>query len=108
MEDAPIHFVGNVEARYMLNGVADVVVTDGFSGNIALKTIEGTAMTVFSMLKRTFMSSLKTKVAAGLVKNDLKELSNQLDYSEYGGAGLFGLAAPVIQAHGSSQSRAVI
>ncbi|HLR41150.1 MAG TPA: phosphate acyltransferase PlsX [Virgibacillus sp.] len=107
LKNAPVNFIGNIESRDLLSGGADVVVTDGFSGNIALKTIEGTAMTVFSMLKRTFMSSLKTKVAAGLVKNDLKELSNQLDYSEYGGAGLFGLAAPVIKAHGSSQSRAV-
>lgn len=107
LKNAPVNFIGNVEARDLLSGVADVVVTDGFSGNVTLKTIEGTAMTVFSMLKRTFMSSLKTKIAAGLVKNDLKGLSNQLDYSEYGGAGLFGLAAPVIKAHGSSKSRAV-
>src|SRR5690625_3428554 len=64
-------------------------------------------MTVFSMLKKTCMSSLTTKIAAGLVRSDLTGLSDQLDYSEYGGAGLFGLAAPVIKAHGSSQSRAV-
>ncbi|MEC5422729.1 phosphate acyltransferase PlsX [Virgibacillus sp. C22-A2] len=107
MKNAPINFIGNVEARDLLNGAADVVVTDGFSGNIALKTIEGTAMTMFSMLKDTFMSSMKTKIAAGMVKKDLKELKNKLDYSEYGGAGLFGLAAPVIKAHGSSNRRAV-
>src|SRR5699024_4769433 len=107
LEEAPINFIGNVEARDLLEGVADVVVTDGFSGNIALKTIEGTAMTVFSLLKETFMSNMKTKLAAGLVKSDLKVLSNKLDYSEYGGAGLFGLAAPVIKAHGSSNGRAI-
>ncbi|MBP1968137.1 glycerol-3-phosphate acyltransferase PlsX [Virgibacillus natechei] len=107
LQDAPVNFIGNVEARDILNGVADVVVTDGFSGNIALKTIEGTAMTMFSMLKETFMSSTKTKIAAGMVKNDLKGLQSKLDYSEYGGAGLFGLAAPVIKAHGSSNKRAV-
>ncbi|MGY0691520.1 phosphate acyltransferase PlsX [Virgibacillus sp. FSP13] len=107
LKDAPVHFVGNVEARDLLDGVADVVVTDGFSGNIALKTIEGTALTMFSMLKQTFMSSMKTKIAAGLVKNDLKGLQGKLDYSEYGGAGLFGLAAPVIKAHGSSNRRAI-
>ncbi|MCT2538004.1 phosphate acyltransferase PlsX [Aquibacillus koreensis] len=107
LKDAPIHFVGNVEARDLLNGVADVVVTDGFTGNVALKTIEGTALTMFSMIKQTFMSSLKTKLAAGLVKNDLRGLKNQLDYSEYGGAGLFGLASPVIKAHGSSNARAI-
>ncbi|MBY7143669.1 phosphate acyltransferase PlsX [Virgibacillus sp. NKC19-3] len=107
MKDAPINFIGNVEARDILSGAADVVVTDGFSGNIALKTIEGTAMTMFSMLKETFMSSMKTKMAAGMVKGDLKGLKTKLDYSEYGGAGLFGLASPVIKAHGSSNQRAV-
>ncbi|SHF50696.1 phosphate acyltransferase PlsX [Ornithinibacillus halophilus] len=107
MKDAPINFIGNVEARDLLSGAADVVVTDGFSGNVALKTIEGTAMTMFSMLKESFMSSFKTKVAAGMMKGDLKQLKNKLDYSEYGGAGLFGLAAPVIKAHGSSNSRAI-
>lgn len=107
LQAAPINFIGNVEARDILSGVADVVVTDGFSGNIALKTIEGTAMTMFSMLKETFMSSVKTKIAAGMVKSDLSGLKNKLDYSEYGGAGLFGLAAPVIKAHGSSNSRAI-
>lgn len=107
IEDAPLNFIGNVEARDILHGVADVVVTDGFSGNVALKTIEGTAMMMFSMLKNTLTSSLKTKLAAGLIKKDLKGLQANLDYSEYGGAGLFGLAAPVIKAHGSSNSRAI-
>ncbi|WP_075037507.1 phosphate acyltransferase PlsX [Halobacillus dabanensis] len=108
MQTAPINFVGNVEARDLLEGVADVVVTDGFTGNVALKTIEGTAMTMFSMIKQTFMSNFKTKIAAGLAKNDLRKLKDQLDYSEYGGAGLFGLSAPVIKAHGSSNERAVL
>ncbi|GGM21140.1 phosphate acyltransferase [Paraliobacillus quinghaiensis] len=107
LKQAPINFVGNIEARDLLDGAADVVVTDGFSGNIALKTIEGTALTMFSMLKKSFMSNLKTKFAAGLMKQDLKELKSQLDYAEYGGAGLFGLAAPVIKAHGSSNARAI-
>ncbi|MFG6148950.1 phosphate acyltransferase PlsX [Halobacillus sp. B23F22_1] len=107
MSDAPIHFIGNVESRDLLNGVADVVVTDGFTGNVALKTIEGTALTMFSMIKSTFMKNFKSKLAAALVKNDLKQLKNQLDYSEYGGAGLFGLSAPVIKAHGSSNGRAI-
>ncbi|MBM7571786.1 phosphate acyltransferase PlsX [Aquibacillus albus] len=107
LKEGPIQFVGNVEARDLLDGAADVVVTDGFSGNIALKTIEGTALHLFSMIKGTLMSSFKTKLAAGLIKSDLKGLKNQLDYSEYGGAGLFGLAAPVIKAHGSSNSRAI-
>jgi phosphate acyltransferase len=107
MKKAPINFVGNVEARDLLQGVADVVVTDGFSGNIALKTVEGTASALFSMIKDTFMTSFKTKIAAGMIKSDLKGLKNKLDYSEYGGAALFGLAAPVIKAHGSSNRRAI-
>lgn len=107
LSEAPINFIGNVEARDLFDGVADVVVTDGYSGNIALKTIEGTAGMMFSLLKETFMSSLKTKVAAAVLKKDLKQLKNKLDYSEYGGAGLFGLAAPVIKAHGSSNGRAI-
>ncbi|MGP4059791.1 phosphate acyltransferase PlsX [Halobacillus sp. H74] len=108
MQEAPINFVGNIEARDLMSGVADVVVTDGFTGNVTLKTIEGTAMTMFSMIKQTFMTNFKTKIAAGLAKNDLKKLKDQLDYSEYGGAGLFGLSAPVIKAHGSSNERAVL
>ncbi|GAA0460981.1 phosphate acyltransferase PlsX [Alkalibacillus silvisoli] len=107
MSDAPINFIGNVEARDLLDGVADVVVTDGFSGNIALKSIEGTALSMFSMIKDTFTQNMKTKLAAAVVKSDMRGIKNQLDYSEYGGAGLFGLAAPVIKAHGSSNGRAI-
>jgi phosphate acyltransferase len=107
LSDAPVNFVGNVEARDLLDGVADVVVTDGFSGNIALKSIEGTALGMFKMIKEVLMSSLKTKLAAGVIKKDLKSLQGKLDYSEYGGAGLFGLSAPVIKAHGSSNETAV-
>ena len=106
LQQAPINFVGNVEARDLLSGVADVVVTDGFSGNIALKTVEGTAMNMFKMIKATFMSSLKTKLAAAVLKKDLKGLKDQLDYAEYGGAALFGLKSPVVKAHGSSNDRA--
>ncbi|PXW92563.1 phosphate:acyl-[acyl carrier protein] acyltransferase [Streptohalobacillus salinus] len=107
LKEAPINFVGNVEARDLLSGQFDVVVTDGFSGNVALKTVEGTAMMMFSMLKKTFMSSLKTKIAALVLKKDLKALKNELDYAEYGGALLFGLKAPVVKAHGSSNPRAI-
>src|SRR5699024_4793413 len=107
LANAPIHFGGNVEARDLLNGVADVIVTDGFSGNITLKAIEGTALHVMSLLKQTFTSSFKTKLAASLMKGDLAKLKHELDYPEYGGAALFGLSAPVIKSHGSSNSRAI-
>lgn len=107
LQQSNIHFVGNVEARDLLAGVADVVVTDGFTGNMVLKTIEGTAMSVFKMLKTTLSSSMKSKLAAAVIMPDLKKLKAQMDYSEYGGAGLFGLKAPVIKAHGSSNSNSL-
>ncbi len=107
LEESNVNFVGNIEARELLEGHADVVVTDGFTGNVVLKAIEGTAASLFSMLKSTFTSSFKNKLAAGLIKSDLVELKNLMDYSEYGGAALFGLQAPVVKAHGSSNSNAV-
>lgn len=107
LEKAPINFIGNVEARDLMEGVADVVVTDGFSGNITLKAIEGTALHVMNILKETFMSSLKTKVLAGLMKGELSDLKKQFDYPEYGGAAMFGLKAPVIKSHGSSNDVAI-
>lgn len=107
LKDAKINFTGNVEARDLLNGAADVVVTDGFTGNMVLKTIEGTAMSVFSMLKVGLMSNTKSKLAAAMLKPQFKAIKNQMDYSEYGGAGLFGLKAPVIKAHGSSDDHAI-
>lgn len=106
LKDADFNFIGNVEARDLLNGVADVVVTDGFTGNMVLKTTEGTASALFKMLKEAMMVDLKSKLAAAVLKPGLKELKNKLDYSEYGGAGLFGLKAPVIKAHGSSDANA--
>ncbi|CAM3080930.1 phosphate acyltransferase PlsX [Filibacter tadaridae] len=108
LSEAPINFIGNVESRDLLTGVADVVVTDGFTGNMVLKTIEGTAGAFFSMLKEVFSSSLKSKVSAVLVKDDLRGLKHKMDYTEYGGAGLFGLNSPVIKAHGSSNANAIL
>ncbi|OKL37172.1 phosphate acyltransferase PlsX [Domibacillus mangrovi] len=101
-----LNFIGNIESRDLLNGVADVVVTDGFTGNMVLKTIEGTALSVFSMLKTALTSSTKSKVGAVLLKDELRKLKNKMDYTEYGGAGLFGLKASVIKAHGSSDANA--
>ena len=107
LKEAPINFVGNVEARDLLTGAADVVVTDGFTGNMVLKTIEGTALGFFTMLKEVYMTSMKTKLSAALVKPELSGLKKTMDYAEYGGAGLFGLNAPIIKAHGSSNARAI-
>lgn len=107
LKQANINFVGNVEARDLLEGVADVVITDGFTGNMVLKTIEGTALSMFKMLKTSLMSSVKSKLAAAVLKPEFANLKNTMDYSEYGGAGLFGLKAPVIKAHGSSNSQSI-
>ena len=107
LKNADINFIGNVEARDLLDGVADVVVTDGFTGNMVLKTIEGTALSMFKMLKTALMSSFTSKLAAAVLKPNLKTLKNTLDYSEYGGAALFGIKAPVIKAHGSSDAQAI-
>ncbi|MFA9557422.1 phosphate acyltransferase PlsX [Evansella sp. AB-rgal1] len=106
LQESSLEFVGNVEARDLLNGVADVVVCDGFSGNLVLKSIEGTALSLFSILKKELTSSFKNKLAAGVLKPAFKQVKQQMDYSEYGGAGLFGLNAPVIKAHGSSDDNA--
>lgn len=108
LSEAPIHFVGNVESRDILNGAADVIVTDGFTGNMVLKTIEGTASGFFTMLKEVYGASLKSKLSAAMVKDDLRGLKKKMDYTEYGGAGLFGLNSPVIKAHGSSNANAIL
>ena len=106
--DSALNFVGNVEARDLMDGVADVVVTDGFTGNAVLKTMEGTALGLFRQLKTVLSSGgLKAKIGAFLLKNDLRGLKKTLDYSDVGGAVLFGLQAPVVKTHGSSDAKAV-
>jgi glycerol-3-phosphate acyltransferase PlsX len=107
LKEADINFIGNIESRDILQRPADVIVTDGFTGNIVLKTIEGTASSLFSMIKKVLTSNLKTKIAAGMIKSDLQGLKGLMDYTEYGGSGLFGLKAPVIKAHGSSNANAI-
>ncbi|MFT8871150.1 MAG: phosphate acyltransferase PlsX [Sporolactobacillus sp.] len=107
LSEAPIHFIGNVESRELLQGAADVVVADGFSGNLVLKSIEGTAFSILTMLKNTLTQSLYTKVLAGLLYGKLKSVKERMDYSKYGGALLLGLSAPVIKAHGASGPEAV-
>lgn len=103
-----IHFIGNVEARDLMNGVADVVVTDGFTGNAVLKSIEGTAMNMMDLLKNAILSEgLKGKLGALLLKDALRGMKNEMDYSKHGGAVLFGLKAPVIKTHGSTGPEAV-
>ena len=102
-----IRFVGNLEAGDAMLGGADVLVADGFSGNVMLKSLEGTGKFLLRELKKVFLSSLKTKLAAGLVKGDLAEMKRLLDPSEVGGTPFLGISKPVIKAHGSSDARAI-
>ncbi|MBR7070834.1 MAG: phosphate acyltransferase PlsX [Clostridia bacterium] len=107
MQELPIHFIGNVESREMPKGVCDAVITDGFTGNIALKLIEGTSMTLMKMIKEILYRSVFNKLAALVIKKDLYALKKLMDSSEVGGAPLLGVKQPVIKAHGSSDARAI-
>ena len=102
-----LNFIGNIEARELINSYTDIVVCDGFTGNILLKSAEGISMSLLGLLKETFLSSTKGKLGALLLKDDLKKLKSMMDYSEYGGAPLLGVDGGVIKAHGSSDSKAI-
>ncbi len=102
-----LNFIGNVEARDTMTGVCDVLVCDGYAGNILLKAVEGTGRYLLSSLKDIFKKNLKTKLAAALVMNDVKEMKKLIDPSEVGGTALLGISSPVIKAHGSSNAYAI-
>ena len=106
-EAGRINFVGNIEASEALMGGADVIVADGFSGNIMLKTIEGAAKFLMKELKNMFLSGTKTKMAALLLKSEMDEFKKLLDPNEVGGTPFLGISKPVIKAHGSSNARAI-
>lgn len=101
-----VNFTGNVEARDVPLGAVDVVVCDGFSGNILIKSIEGTAMFMGSMLKRMFKKSLGSKLGYLLCKSGVQDMMKLLDYREIGGTQFLGIKKPVIKAHGSSDALA--
>ncbi|MDI5952723.1 phosphate acyltransferase PlsX [Streptococcus equi subsp. zooepidemicus] len=106
--DSSLQFIGNVEARDLISGVADVVVADGFTGNAVLKSIEGTAMSIMGQLKSAIaVGGVKAKLGALLLKGSLYDLKDTLDYSSAGGAVLFGLKAPLVKSHGSSDAKAI-
>ena len=107
LSESDLNFIGNVEARDMPKGICDAVITDGFTGNVALKIIEGTASTLFSMIKKVLYKSLPNKLAALVLKKDLYSLKSMMDSSEVGGALLLGVSKPVVKAHGSSDARAI-
>ncbi len=101
-----INFVGNVEGRDVPLGAVDVVVCDGFAGNVLLKSIEGTAMFMGSLMSKMFKKNLLSKLAAMLVMKDIKAFKKLLDYREIGGTPFLGIRKPVIKAHGSSDALA--
>lgn len=107
LKESGLSFVGNVEARDVPMGAVDVLVADGFSGNVLLKTMEGTADMLLANLKEIFLKSLPTKLAALVVKPHLSGLKKKLSTAEHGGAPLLGVAKPVIKAHGNSNAQAI-
>lgn len=106
LEQAPVHFCGNVEARELPFGTADVVVADGFTGNIALKLYEGMGKFMANELKHHIFSGVNGKLAGLLVLPKIKELTKKMDYKAVGGAMMLGVQKPVVKAHGSSDATA--
>ncbi len=102
-----LNFVGNVEGNRVMQDVCDVLVTDGFSGNILLKTMEGMGRLMLTSLKEVFYSNFRTKLAAGMIQGQLAGMKKNFDAGEYGGAPILGIAKPVIKAHGASDAKAL-
>ena len=102
-----ILFIGNVEGNQVMSSVCDVIVTDGFTGNITLKMLEGMGKFFMSTLKGMYNKNVLTQLSAAVVKDQLRGLKKQFDASEYGGAPLLGLSKPVIKAPGSSDAQAI-
>ena len=107
LKDSGLNFIGNVEGRDIPKGVCDVVVCDGFTGNMILKTYEGVASVLMKQIKNMFTGSVKGKLAAGLIMKDLKGMKTRFDYNTYGGAPILGSSKPVFKAHGDSKARTI-
>ena len=105
-ENPDLNFVGNVEGNRVMFDACDVLVTDGFTGNILLKTMEGMGKLMLKTMKGLFYQNLKSKLSALLVMKGIKSVKRNFDSTEYGGAPILGIAKPVIKAHGSSNSKA--
>jgi glycerol-3-phosphate acyltransferase PlsX len=106
-DSSRINFVGNIEGRDILSGNVDVIICDGFVGNIVLKFAEGMAKTVFFMLQKALTADVKSKIGGLLLKDALRSVRASLDYSEYGGAPLLGVDGICIISHGSSNAQAI-
>ena len=107
LQNAPVNFIGNVEARGLPLGECDVAVCDGFTGNVILKLTEGVAKMLLGMLKGMFLKNLGGKLAYLLLKGSVADLKHQMDSEEYGGAPFLGAKQPVIKAHGSSKAKGI-
>ncbi|MCU0275861.1 MAG: phosphate acyltransferase PlsX [Acidobacteria bacterium] len=107
LKQLDINFIGNVEGRDVYIGEADLIVTDGFTGNVTLKVSEGVVEAMLSMLKREIMSNIFSKIGFFFLKKSLKRIKKKLDYSEYGGALLLGVNGIVIIGHGGSNAKAI-
>lgn len=107
LEQSDMNFIGNVEAREVPKGACDVIVTDGFTGNVLLKLTEGMAWNILQVLKRKFTEGTKAKIGAALLLDKIKGLKKEFDYSEYGGAPILGVKGPIVKMHGSSSANAV-
>ncbi len=107
LKSSSINFVGNVEAREVPVGACEVIVCDGFVGNVILKLTEGLAWNILKLLKNKLMKNIKTKMAAMMLRKDLSSFKKDFDYEEYGGAPILGVNGPVLKIHGSSGANAV-
>lgn len=107
LQNAPINFVGNIESREIMKGECDAVITDGFTGNIALKLIEGVTSSFFKLIKEAFYKNIVTKLSALMLKDGLMQIKKKADSEEVGGAPLLGCRKPVIKAHGNSHASAI-
>jgi glycerol-3-phosphate acyltransferase PlsX len=103
----PLNFIGNIEGRDIPRGHADVVICDGFVGNVVLKFAEGLGGALFDMLKEEFTANLAASLGALMLKPGLRRIKKRMDYTEYGGAPLLGVKGPVIVSHGSSNAKAI-
>ena len=102
-----LNFIGNIESRDIPKDAADVVVCDGFTGNIILKMYEGMASVLMGKFKDVLSKNIKTKLAASLILPELKNMKKDMDYNEYGGAAIIGISKPVFKAHGSSKAKTI-
>lgn len=107
LQNTPVNFVGNVEGRDIPMDGADVVVCDGFTGNLIIKTYEGVALALLGKIKGIFTKSLKNKLAAALVLGDMKQMKKEFDLDEFGGTAVLGCSKPVFKAHGNAKAKTI-